>query len=196
MTPLQQGAARPLEGYSSGDTPSRKPGVGECNARKRPWQVMRVGESRTRSRLGPNTSTRGGTLPAELVVDGLPYVRALAVTPETRGRCTPEWSVSGVICRGRVCACAPGTVPQSGPQGRAGMRRAALNSEKGRARQCTEEVRCGIDGEYRGWIMCEQDTTRRPAAESAAISQAVLAYALRLANNEGQVISTAVPSMS
>ena len=33
---------------------------------------------------------------------------------------------------------------------------------------------------YRGWIMCEQDTTWRPPAESAAISRAVLAYAIRL----------------
>jgi inosose dehydratase len=34
---------------------------------------------------------------------------------------------------------------------------------------------------YSGWIMCEQDTTWRPPAESAAISRAVLAYAMRLA---------------
>jgi sugar phosphate isomerase/epimerase len=33
---------------------------------------------------------------------------------------------------------------------------------------------------YSGWIMCEQDTTWRPPAESAAISRAVLAYAIRL----------------
>jgi inosose dehydratase len=35
---------------------------------------------------------------------------------------------------------------------------------------------------YGGWIMCEQDTTWRPPAESAAISRAVLAYALRVAH--------------
>jgi inosose dehydratase len=35
--------------------------------------------------------------------------------------------------------------------------------------------------DYSGWLMCEQDTTWRPPAESAAISRAVLAYALRLA---------------
>jgi inosose dehydratase len=35
--------------------------------------------------------------------------------------------------------------------------------------------------DYSGWIMCEQDTTWRPPAESAAISRAVLAYAMRLA---------------
>jgi inosose dehydratase len=34
--------------------------------------------------------------------------------------------------------------------------------------------------DYRGWLMCEQDTTWRPPAESAAISRAVLAYAIRL----------------
>jgi inosose dehydratase len=37
---------------------------------------------------------------------------------------------------------------------------------------------------YQGWLMCEQDTTWRPPAESAAISHAVLAYALRLAMAE------------
>jgi inosose dehydratase len=36
--------------------------------------------------------------------------------------------------------------------------------------------------DYGGWIMCEQDTTWRPPAESAAISRAVLAYAVRLAD--------------
>ncbi|MBV9359470.1 MAG: TIM barrel protein [Chloroflexi bacterium] len=35
--------------------------------------------------------------------------------------------------------------------------------------------------DYRGWIMCEQDTTWRPPAESSAISRAVLAYCARLA---------------
>jgi inosose dehydratase len=35
--------------------------------------------------------------------------------------------------------------------------------------------------DYQGWIMCEQDTTWRPPAESAAISRAVLGYAIRLA---------------
>jgi inosose dehydratase len=35
--------------------------------------------------------------------------------------------------------------------------------------------------DYTGWLMCEQDTTWRPPAESAAISRAVLGYALRLA---------------
>jgi inosose dehydratase len=34
--------------------------------------------------------------------------------------------------------------------------------------------------EYSGWMMCEQDTTWRPAAESAAISRAVLGYAIRI----------------
>jgi inosose dehydratase len=34
--------------------------------------------------------------------------------------------------------------------------------------------------DYDGWLMCEQDTTWRPAAESAAISRAVLGYAIRL----------------
>jgi sugar phosphate isomerase/epimerase len=33
---------------------------------------------------------------------------------------------------------------------------------------------------YSGWIMCEQDTTWRPPAESAAISRSVLEYAMRL----------------
>jgi inosose dehydratase len=35
--------------------------------------------------------------------------------------------------------------------------------------------------DYTGWLMCEQDTTWRPPAESAAISRAVLGYAVRLA---------------
>jgi inosose dehydratase len=35
--------------------------------------------------------------------------------------------------------------------------------------------------DYDGWLMCEQDTTWRPAAESAAMSRAVLGYAIRLA---------------
>ncbi len=34
--------------------------------------------------------------------------------------------------------------------------------------------------DYTGWIMCEQDTTWRQPAESAAISRAVLGYAIRL----------------
>jgi sugar phosphate isomerase/epimerase len=34
--------------------------------------------------------------------------------------------------------------------------------------------------DYSGWIMCEQDTTWRSPAESAAISRAVLGYAIRL----------------
>ena len=34
--------------------------------------------------------------------------------------------------------------------------------------------------DYRGWIMCEQDTSWRPPAESSAISRAVLAYCARL----------------
>ena len=38
--------------------------------------------------------------------------------------------------------------------------------------------------DYSGWLMCEQDTTWRPPAESAAISRAVLAYALRLVLSE------------
>lgn len=33
---------------------------------------------------------------------------------------------------------------------------------------------------YSGWLMCEQDTTHRPPSESAAISHAVLRYAIRL----------------
>jgi inosose dehydratase len=37
--------------------------------------------------------------------------------------------------------------------------------------------------DYRGWIMCEQDTTWRPPAESSAISRAVLAYCARLADS-------------
>jgi inosose dehydratase len=36
--------------------------------------------------------------------------------------------------------------------------------------------------DYSGWLMCEQDTTWRPPAESAAISRAVLAHAIRLVN--------------
>jgi inosose dehydratase len=35
--------------------------------------------------------------------------------------------------------------------------------------------------DYHGWLMCEQDTTWRPPAESAAISRAVLGYAIRVA---------------
>jgi len=38
--------------------------------------------------------------------------------------------------------------------------------------------------DYRGWLMCEQDTTWRSPAESAAISRAVLSHALRLAADE------------
>ena len=38
--------------------------------------------------------------------------------------------------------------------------------------------------DYRGWLMCEQDTTWRSPAESAAISRAVLGHALRLAADE------------
>jgi inosose dehydratase len=38
--------------------------------------------------------------------------------------------------------------------------------------------------DYSGWIMCEQDTTWRPPAESAAISRALLAYAIRLSQTE------------
>ncbi len=37
---------------------------------------------------------------------------------------------------------------------------------------------------YSGWLMCEQDTTWRPPAESAAISRAVLGYAIRLTTDE------------
>ncbi len=37
--------------------------------------------------------------------------------------------------------------------------------------------------DYRGWIMCEQDTTWRPPAESSAISRAVLAYCARLVDS-------------
>ncbi|MBV9547689.1 MAG: TIM barrel protein [Chloroflexi bacterium] len=37
--------------------------------------------------------------------------------------------------------------------------------------------------DYSGWLMCEQDTTWRPAAESAAISRAVLAFATRLVSS-------------
>jgi inosose dehydratase len=33
--------------------------------------------------------------------------------------------------------------------------------------------------DYDSWLMCEQDTTWRPAAESAAISRAVLGYSMR-----------------
>ncbi len=39
--------------------------------------------------------------------------------------------------------------------------------------------------DYSGWIMCEQDTTWRPPAESAAISRSVLGYAMRLAAADG-----------
>jgi inosose dehydratase len=35
--------------------------------------------------------------------------------------------------------------------------------------------------DYSGWLMCEQDTTWRAPAESAAMSRAVLAYVIRLA---------------
>jgi inosose dehydratase len=38
--------------------------------------------------------------------------------------------------------------------------------------------------DYEGWLMCEQDTTWRPPAESAAISRAVLGYAIRLVHSE------------
>jgi inosose dehydratase len=38
--------------------------------------------------------------------------------------------------------------------------------------------------DYSGWLMCEQDTTWRSPAESAAISRAVLGYAIRLAADE------------
>jgi inosose dehydratase len=34
--------------------------------------------------------------------------------------------------------------------------------------------------DYSGWLMCEQDTSWRPPAESAAISRAVLTYAMRV----------------
>lgn len=37
---------------------------------------------------------------------------------------------------------------------------------------------------YSGWLMCEQDTEWRPPAESAAISRAVLDYAMRLVDAE------------
>ena len=37
--------------------------------------------------------------------------------------------------------------------------------------------------EYRGWLMCEQDTTWRPPSESAAMSRAVLAHAIGLADD-------------
>jgi inosose dehydratase len=33
--------------------------------------------------------------------------------------------------------------------------------------------------DFDGWLMCEQDTTWRPAAESAAVSRAILGYAMR-----------------
>jgi inosose dehydratase len=33
--------------------------------------------------------------------------------------------------------------------------------------------------DFDGWLMCEQDTTWRPAAESAAISRAILGYSIR-----------------
>jgi inosose dehydratase len=36
--------------------------------------------------------------------------------------------------------------------------------------------------DYRGWLMCEQDTSWRPPSESAAISRAVLGYALQVAH--------------
>jgi inosose dehydratase len=38
--------------------------------------------------------------------------------------------------------------------------------------------------DYSGWLMCEQDTTWRPPAESAAMSIAVLRYAIRLSQRE------------
>ncbi len=38
--------------------------------------------------------------------------------------------------------------------------------------------------DYDGWLMCEQDTTWRTPAESAAISRAVLGYAIRLVHAE------------
>jgi sugar phosphate isomerase/epimerase len=34
--------------------------------------------------------------------------------------------------------------------------------------------------DYQGWLMCEQDTTWRSAAESAAISRAILGFAIRV----------------
>jgi inosose dehydratase len=37
--------------------------------------------------------------------------------------------------------------------------------------------------DYHGWIMCEQDTTWRPPAESSAISRAILGYCARLADS-------------
>ena len=43
-----------------------------------------------------------------------------------------------------------------------------------------------IDMNYKGWIMCEQDTSWWPAAESAAISRRVLDFALRQAENRRQ----------
>jgi inosose dehydratase len=33
--------------------------------------------------------------------------------------------------------------------------------------------------DFDGWLMCEQDTTWRPAAESAAVSRAILGYSIR-----------------
>ena len=38
--------------------------------------------------------------------------------------------------------------------------------------------------DYAGWLMCEQDTTWRPPAESAAISRHVLGYSIRLAGSD------------
>lgn len=38
--------------------------------------------------------------------------------------------------------------------------------------------------DYGGWLMCEQDTTWRPPAESASISRAVLDYTIRLAHTD------------
>jgi inosose dehydratase len=44
--------------------------------------------------------------------------------------------------------------------------------------------------DYAGWLMCEQDTTWRPPAESAAVSRAVLGYAIRLESAASQALAT------
>ena len=40
---------------------------------------------------------------------------------------------------------------------------------------------------YDGWVMCEQDTTWRPPAESAAISRRVWAFALDVRSRDREV---------
>ena len=48
--------------------------------------------------------------------------------------------------------------------------------------------------DYNGWLMCEQDTTWRPPAESVAISRAVLGYAIRLSQVDRRSVDADVAS--